>query len=41
VPQDQLDALRDDAEREIDAGVEFALAAPFPDPAEVDLHVFA
>ena len=41
VPEDQLDALRGDAAREVEAGVEFALAAPFPDPTEVDLHVFA
>jgi acetoin:2,6-dichlorophenolindophenol oxidoreductase subunit alpha len=41
VQQHELDALRHDAEREIEAGVEFALAAPFPDPAEVNLHVFA
>lgn len=26
---------------EIDAGVQFALNAPYPDPSEVDLHVYA
>jgi TPP-dependent pyruvate/acetoin dehydrogenase alpha subunit len=37
----ELDAIRDDVDREIAAGVGFGLESPHPDPAEVDLHVFA
>jgi pyruvate dehydrogenase E1 component alpha subunit len=36
-----LEQIRDEVQQEVDAGVEFALAAPYPDPAEVDEHVFA
>jgi TPP-dependent pyruvate/acetoin dehydrogenase alpha subunit len=41
VAQEQLDQIRQDAQREIEAAVEFALAAPFPEPTDVDRHVFA
>jgi acetoin:2,6-dichlorophenolindophenol oxidoreductase subunit alpha len=36
-----LRAIRVEVEREIRAAVEFALEAPYPDPAEVDRHVYA
>jgi pyruvate dehydrogenase E1 component alpha subunit len=36
-----LDALRAEVDREIEAGVTFALDSPPPDPTEVDVHVFA
>ena len=36
-----LEEMRNDAQHEIDSGVEFALAAPYPDTSEVDEHVFA
>jgi pyruvate dehydrogenase E1 component alpha subunit len=36
-----LDAIQAAAQTEVQAGVEFALAAPFPDPSEVDQHVYA
>jgi pyruvate dehydrogenase E1 component alpha subunit len=38
---EQLDAIREDVENEIQAGLQFGLDSPFPDPAEVDSHVFA
>jgi pyruvate dehydrogenase E1 component alpha subunit len=37
----ELERIADDVQREIDAGVEFALAAEYPDESEVDQHVFA
>jgi pyruvate dehydrogenase E1 component alpha subunit len=36
-----LNQLRDEAQAEVRSGVEFALNAPFPDPSEVDQHVYA
>ena len=41
VSEETLEPIREDAQREIDAGVEFALAAPYPDESDVDRHVFA
>jgi pyruvate dehydrogenase E1 component alpha subunit len=41
VPDETLDRIRDEAQQAIDAGVEFALAAPYPPESEVDDHVFA
>ena len=41
VAEETLEAIREDAQREIDAGVEFALAASYPDESDVDRHVFA
>ena len=38
---DDLNRLEDEARGEIQAGLEFALAAPFPDPSEVTEDVFA
>jgi acetoin:2,6-dichlorophenolindophenol oxidoreductase subunit alpha len=38
---DQLEALDEEARSEVAAGVEFALAAPFPDPAQVTEDVYA
>ena len=38
---DQLEALDEEARTEVAAGVEFALAAPFPDPAQVTEDVYA
>lgn len=38
---EQLAQLEADVEAEIKAGVEFAKAAPFPGPEEVDQHVYA
>jgi acetoin:2,6-dichlorophenolindophenol oxidoreductase subunit alpha len=35
-----LAQIRAEAQQEVDAGVEFALAAPYPDETEVDQHVF-
>jgi len=40
VVEDDLAAVDNEVEAEIAAGVEFALAAPFPGPAEVDKHVY-
>ena len=37
----QLDDMKAAIQAEITAGVEFALAAPFPDPSEVDTDVYA
>ena len=37
----RLEAIRADVDREIEAGVQFGLDSPNPDPAEVDTHVFA
>jgi pyruvate dehydrogenase E1 component alpha subunit len=36
-----LDTMTADARAEVEAGVEFALNAPFPDASEVDQHVYA
>jgi TPP-dependent pyruvate/acetoin dehydrogenase alpha subunit len=41
VTDEALEQIRADAQREIDEGVEFALAAPYPPESEVDQHVFA
>jgi pyruvate dehydrogenase E1 component alpha subunit len=41
VEEATLEQIRDEAQQEVDAGVEFALAAPYPDTSEVDEHVFA
>ncbi|HSR26031.1 MAG TPA: thiamine pyrophosphate-dependent dehydrogenase E1 component subunit alpha [Candidatus Eisenbacteria bacterium] len=38
---DQLEALDEEARSEVAAGVQFALAAPFPDPHEVTEDVYA
>ncbi|HET6171341.1 MAG TPA: thiamine pyrophosphate-dependent dehydrogenase E1 component subunit alpha [Gaiellales bacterium] len=38
---DELAAVEARVRQNVQAGVEFALAAPFPDPSEVDQHVFA
>src|SRR5919198_1747031 len=40
VAEETLDGIREDAQREIESGVEFALAAPYPDESDVDRHVF-
>jgi acetoin:2,6-dichlorophenolindophenol oxidoreductase subunit alpha len=40
VTDETLEQIRADAQHEVDAGVEFALAAPYPDGSEVDQHVF-
>jgi pyruvate dehydrogenase E1 component alpha subunit len=36
-----LGAVRDDVQREIESGVQFALDAPYPDPSEVTQDVYA
>src|SRR5256885_11545297 len=41
VEQSTLEQIGAEAQQEVDAGVEFALAAPYPDETEVDQHVFA
>ena len=41
VAESTLEEIRGEAQEEVEAGVEFALAAPYPDPSEVDEHVFA
>jgi TPP-dependent pyruvate/acetoin dehydrogenase alpha subunit len=41
VADETLEQIRTEVQGEIDAGVEFALAAPYPDESEVDQHVFA
>jgi TPP-dependent pyruvate/acetoin dehydrogenase alpha subunit len=41
VAAEKLAQIRSEAQQEVEAGVEFALAAPFPDESEVDQHVFA
>ncbi len=38
--KDELDAVQKDIRAEAAAAVEYALAAPYPDVAEVDMHVF-
>jgi acetoin:2,6-dichlorophenolindophenol oxidoreductase subunit alpha len=40
VAEETLDQIRAEAQQEVDAGVEFALAAPYPDETEVHEHVF-
>jgi acetoin:2,6-dichlorophenolindophenol oxidoreductase subunit alpha len=37
----RLQRIESDAQREIADGVAFALDAPYPDPSEVDMHVYA
>jgi TPP-dependent pyruvate/acetoin dehydrogenase alpha subunit len=37
----KLEQLEREARNEVEAGVGFALEAPFPDPTEVDQHVYA
>ena len=39
--QAELDRIRADVGAEIGAGVRFASEAPYPEPEEVDQHVFA
>ena len=41
VEPSELDAIAAEVQQEIDSGVEFALAADYPDTSEVDQHVFA
>ena len=41
VGPEELAAMRERVEREVDLGVEFALAAPFPAPEEVTTDVYA
>jgi acetoin:2,6-dichlorophenolindophenol oxidoreductase subunit alpha len=41
VSEQRLEQIRGDVQDEIETGVEFALAAPFPDESDVDRHVFA
>jgi hypothetical protein len=36
-----FDRILGDVKAEIDAGVQFALAAPYPDPRQVDEDVYA
>lgn len=38
---DELDAIRDEITAEATAAVEYALAAKYPDPSEVAMHVYA
>jgi pyruvate dehydrogenase E1 component alpha subunit len=40
VADETLERIRGEAKEEVDAGVEFALSAPYPDGTEVDEHVF-
>ena len=39
--EDALERIAADMEAEVAAAAEHALAAPFPDPSEVDQHVYA
>lgn len=39
--QEELDRIHADAASEMEAAVQFALAAPFPSASEVDTHVYA
>jgi acetoin:2,6-dichlorophenolindophenol oxidoreductase subunit alpha len=41
VTSETLERVSAEAQQEVDAGVEYALAAPYPDEDEVDQHVFA
>jgi pyruvate dehydrogenase E1 component alpha subunit len=41
VEQAVLDEVEGTVRQEVAAAVEFALAAPYPDPSEVDIHVYA
>jgi len=41
VVDDVLQAIRREVATEIESAVQYALDAPYPDPAEVDLHVYA
>jgi acetoin:2,6-dichlorophenolindophenol oxidoreductase subunit alpha len=41
VPEADLERIAAEVGAEVDAGLETALAAPFPEPAEVDEHVYA
>lgn len=39
--ESELERMRDEARAEVEAGVRFALDAPFPELSEVDQHVYA
>jgi len=39
--QAELDRLDQEVKADVDAAVQFAIAAPYPDPVEVDQHVYA
>jgi pyruvate dehydrogenase E1 component alpha subunit len=39
--QAEFDRLDQEVQAEVDAAVQFAIAAPYPDPTEVDQHVYA
>jgi TPP-dependent pyruvate/acetoin dehydrogenase alpha subunit len=39
--QDVFDRIQTDVKREIESGVQYALAAPFPDARQVDEDVYA
>ncbi len=41
VADETLEQIHVEAQQQVDAGVEFALAAPYPETTEVDEHVFA
>ena len=41
ITQETLDQISEEAKAEIEAGAEFAIHAPYPDPSEVDQHVYA
>jgi acetoin:2,6-dichlorophenolindophenol oxidoreductase subunit alpha len=41
VDQPTLDRLQEEANAEIDRAAQWAISAPFPDPSEVDMHVYA
>jgi pyruvate dehydrogenase E1 component alpha subunit len=36
-----FERIQTDVKAEIDSGVQFALAAPYPDATEVDQHVYS
>ena len=36
-----LDAIQEELIKEMDAAVEFAVDAPYPDPSEVDQDIYA
>ncbi len=40
VSEAELGRVRDEVSAEVEAGVSFALEAPYPDPSEVDQHVY-
>ena len=41
VADETLEQIQAEAQKTVDAGAEFALEAPYPDPGEVDQHVYA